>query len=234
MQNTSLDELSNQLNSFNEEIPPWAALLIQSMNSVIKELKCVKDLAERVNELESFKTISETVTNNLQAENKRLYDSIKNLESKMDDQEQRSRNNCLLIHGVPESEDENTDKFALDVMNTQIGLLDIPKADISRSPRVGPKVNQRRNLRSSTVTAPRPRPIIVRFANWNSRNRVFRNKKKLKGLGVSISESLTANRLVILKAAEAKFGRGNVWSNEGFILTKVNNQYVTSSSTYDL
>ena len=39
------------------------------------------------------------------------------------------------------------------------------------------------------------RPIIVTFARYNDLNKIFRNKKKLKGKKISITESLTANRM---------------------------------------
>ena len=232
MDNTSLDEIANQFNTFNQEIPAWALLLMQSMKTVIDELKLVKDLAKKVHEFEEFKIISSGVSTKLQEENQRLNDKIKILEDKIDDQEQRSRNNCLLIHGCPEMDGEDTDNVALDVMNIKVGLLDIPKSAIFRSHRVGPKANQRRSLRSSA--SPRPRPIIVRFASWKIRERVFKNKKELKGKGISISESLTKIRYNLLKAAEEKLGRGKVWSNGGFIVSKVDDKYVTIYSANDL
>ena len=37
----------------------------------------------------------------------------------------------------------------------------------------------------------RPGPIIVKFSTNNTRHKIFRNKKVLKGKGVSITESLT-------------------------------------------
>ena len=85
------------------------------MKVIINELKVVKDLAARVNVLESFKAVSEKVTSNLENENSRLLKLIMNLELKVDDQEQRSRNTCLLIHGIQENDRENTDDLALKV-----------------------------------------------------------------------------------------------------------------------
>ena len=38
----------------------------------------------------------------------------------------------------------------------------------------------------------KPRPLIVKFARYNTRNRICRNKKKLKGTGISVTDSLAA------------------------------------------
>ena len=233
MDNKSLEDITNELNSFNQEIPPWAELLIQSMQTIINELKCVKDLAERISELESFKVVSDTVTTRLHNENTRLANLITNLESKVDDQEQRSRNYCLLFHGIPENVNEKTDDIALEIMNTDLGLNDVAECEIQRSHRLGQKVTERRNLRSNAATA-HPRPIIVRFSNFKTRMRVFKNKKSLKGQNISITENLTRLRVELLKKAGAKYGRDKVWTHEGRIMTKFNDQYITINSDGDL
>ena len=40
-----------------------------------------------------------------------------------------------------------------------------------------------------------PTPIIVKFSRYNVRDKVFKNNKKLKAKGYSITESLTALRM---------------------------------------
>ena len=142
----SLEDISEKLNSINDNsIPAWALLLMESMKVIINELKVVKDLAASVNVLESFKAVSEKVTSNLEKENSRLLKLITNLELKVDDQEQRSGNTCLLMHGIQENDRENTDELAL--KNNNIGLSNIQQSEIQRSHRLGLKFNQKRNLR---------------------------------------------------------------------------------------
>ena len=94
-------------------MPPWAKLLIESMQFKITEITCVKVLSTRVNELESFKAVNEQVTRELKTENKRLQECLDNLSDVVDDHEQRNRNNCLLLHGVEEMDGENTDDMVL-------------------------------------------------------------------------------------------------------------------------
>ena len=62
-------------------------------------------LFEKVNTLESIE-ICENVSNKLEAENQRLKNDISELKLRIDDNEQRNRNFCLLLHGVVESPDE--------------------------------------------------------------------------------------------------------------------------------
>ena len=60
-----------------------------------------------------------------------------NLKARLDDHEQRGRNMCLLVHGVEETDDENTDNVVINIIkcNLEIELL---KDDIVRSHRLGP------------------------------------------------------------------------------------------------
>ena len=68
----------------------------------------------------------------------------------MDRQEQYSRRNCLLIHGIKEEKDENTDnvviKFIQDDLQEEINI-----EDLDRMHRIG-KTNNGKS-----------RPIIVKF-----------------------------------------------------------------------
>ena len=45
------------------------------------------------------------------------------------------------------------------------------------------------------------RPVIVKFLRHNTRGLIYKNKKKLKGSRISITENRTAKRLTILQRA---------------------------------
>ena len=49
-----------------------------------------------------------------------------------------------------------------------------------------------------------------------------------------ITENLTAKRYGLLKKCFAKLGKGNVWTYDGRITTKVNNSYFVISNELDL
>ena len=56
----------------------------------------------------------------------------------LEEQEQCSRRNCLLIHGIPASAGENTDEIALSTIQTRIGIS-LSVQDVDRSHRLGSK-----------------------------------------------------------------------------------------------
>ena len=53
---------------------------------------------------------------------------------------------------------------------------------------------------------------------YNTRNRIYRNKKKLKGTGISVAESLTAKRIKMLEKSREEHTFKNVWSQDGRII----------------
>ena len=63
---------------------------------------------------------------------KRLDDQDKRL----DDQEQYTRRNCLLLHGVKEEKNEDTDQSAVDIINKDVDV-EISEKDLDRSHRLG-------------------------------------------------------------------------------------------------
>ena len=107
-----------------------------------------------------------------------------------------------------ESENEDTDTVVTETLNEllQEKLTDI---DTDRSHRIG-------RLKKGKQS----RPIIIKFARYNIRNRVFKNKKKLKDTGISITESLTQKRMQMLTKAKNKFLFKNVWTQDGKILVE--------------
>ena len=56
----------------------------------------------------------------------------------------------------------------------------------------------------------KPRPVIIKFAWYNDREKVFSSKKLLKDSGVSIKENLTEFHMKKLTNARETFGFRNV------------------------
>ena len=197
MDSDKLNELLLNLNTVNpnndQPIPPWALLFLESFKVLIGEIKKLNDSTIRIGELEDRTAVCENTSDRLITEIKRLGDELKKLQEKVDDQEQRSRNNCLLLHGVEENMmQQDTDGILLNVINNDLGLTNITIEDIQRSHRLGPFKKDQRNLRSARKN---PRPIIMRFSSWRDRQKVFKAKRNLKGKKISISENLTQHRL---------------------------------------
>ena len=86
--------------------------------------------------------------------------------------------------------------------------IDIKLQDLERTHRIKKPKKTRRKTR----------PIIVKLVQYNDRNRVFRNKKKL--LMILITESLTKIRTDKLRQPKETYGFTNVWTNDGKMIFK--------------
>ena len=141
-----------------------------------------------------------------------MAQKIDKLENLGDWQEQYSRRNCLLVHRIAETNDENTEDLVLKTINEKLHV-DITENEIDRSHRIGRKKNGKR-----------PWPIIVKLTRYNTRKKDFASKRKLKWTGVSITESLTAKRMEQLNKEREEHGFTNVWTTDGRILFKRPNE----------
>ena len=170
--------------------------------------KTVNFICEKFDEYERDRVEKEKIINGLQKHVNDMSATIESLKSWLDRQEQYSRRNCLLIHGLPESKNENTDELVIDAIKEKMGE-EIEKNEIDRSHRIGVPKNNGKN-----------RPIIIKFVRYNTRCKIFKNRKKLKGKSISVTQSLTKKRMEALKKAREDHGFKNVWSSEEKILYK--------------
>ena len=89
----------------------------------------------------------------------------------------------------------------IDTINEKMGE-EIEKDEIDRSYRLGAPKNNGKS-----------RAIIIKIARYNTRYRIFKNKKKLKGKSISVRESLTKKHMEALKKAREDHGFENMWSS---------------------
>ena len=210
MGSENLDELLTKLNTVAHDgsTPEWASLLIDCFKGLIGALKENAQQSSLVAELKSEVT--------------HLRDEIKVIKTSMDDFEQRSRNDCLVLHGIPEANTnvrENTEKIVQENIEQHLGIKLDDRA-IKRCHRLG----QYKNQRSTRTNRAIPRPIIFRLAYFPLRQEIFGTKKKLKNTGITITENLTRLRYDLYKKALLKFGKGNVWTTEGRIMVKIDGE----------
>ena len=126
-----------------------------------------------------------------QKHNTKQNDEISKLHDKCDELEQYSKRNCLVVHGLAEYQNENTDlmikNFLWDMLE-----VDVDEMDIDRSHRL----KRANDLNSVYVN---PRPVIIKFVQHNLKQYVYSEKRKLKGTKFLITEFLTARRLKIVR-----------------------------------
>ena len=137
---------------------------------------------------------------------------IDKLENLVNQQEQYSRRNCLLVHGIAETNDKNTDDLVVKTINGRLAVY-VTENKIDRSHRIGRKKDGQR-----------PRPIIVKLTRYNTRKKVFASKRKLKGTSINITERLTAKRMEQLNKAREEHGFANVWTKDVWILFRRPNE----------
>ena len=165
-------------------------------------------MSDKCNEQEKDWKEKEKIINGLQNEVSSLKERTDLLEKKSDDSEQYSRRNCLQVHGGEEQEQENTDNIVVNVIKEHL-VMELSVKDVERSHRFG-----KSNSKSKR------RPTIVKFISQNDRREIFINKERLKGTGVSITESITPGRMPQLRTARDQFGFNNVWSIDRRIMYK--------------
>ena len=232
---SSLDLSSSKVDDDSAEAPEVFSEGLDSPRWAEVLCKCLKDLERKVAEIresqikggkqlekvnESIQAINDKFVefeNEIKKKDEEIADlkkDVRNLTGKLHDvnnqldrQEQYSRRNCLLLHGVDETDHEVTDDIIIKTIKDKMDVEITPES-IDRTHRLGKKQQN----------TGRPRPIIVKFSTYNTRHKIFRNKKVLKGKGVSITESLTQKRVELLKKAREEHGFKSVWTQDGKIL----------------
>lgn len=173
----------------------------------------ISSLSTKFDKLEEERIKQNDKINELEDNIGKLVDENKILKESIDELEQYSRRNCLLFHGLKESDGENTDKVVIDTIRKEM-TIDISEQDLDRTHRIG----------KASRNDGKSRPIIVKFARYAVRNQIYKNKRVLKGKNLLITESLTNRRVKALKDAQAEFGTSNVWTSDGRIFYKNENR----------
>jgi len=161
--------------------------------------------------------ISAAVTEVVSQHLSTLVETIAKQGEELEELRQYTRQNSLRIYGIKESTGENTDRIVLDLCKNKLNV-DLNPAEICRTHRLG-----KRSIRNETYTdkdsntKPKHRGIIVKLVSYNTRQRIFSAKKKLKGLGIVIREDLTKRRSELLREAQARYSKEKVWSQDGRI-----------------
>ena len=235
-----LDSPTSPGNVFAESLKSneCVEIFMNCLKNLEKEVKELKDLASSNNinqtkserQLLDLKDTVDFISNKfddferdrLEKEKniKDLKEEVTYLRGKVDDitaeadrQEQYSRRNFLLIHGIPENKNGNTDVLAMEVIDNNMDI-NITENDIDRTHRIRkPKNNGK------------PRLVIIKFVRYNDREKVFSSKKLLKDSDVSITKSLTAFRMKKLTNATKTFEFRNVWTVAGRIFYSGNGSH---------
>ena len=147
----------NCLRNIENQVKELFILNEETKNAQIKVTESLEFFSNKFDELErehkkkneKIKELEETIDN--------LTEKNKSLTSDVDELEQYSRRNCLLLHGVQENENENTDDIVLKTMSEELDI-EIKENDLDRTHRIG-----NRNRKDG-----KPQAIIVKFTHYAS------------------------------------------------------------------
>lgn len=204
-----MDGLYEKFDCYKNDVDAKLDTIRADTNAKINELTdTVKFLSAKHDEQLEINSGLENKLALIERHQQLVKQKILHHDKEMDALEQYGRRNCLVLHGVAESEGENTDAVFVDTVSSRIGV-NIEQRDLDRSHRLG-KPN----------ADGRPRPIIAKFARYNVRSNVFANKKRLKGSNVMLTESLTRHRVIVFNEARNRYGNRNVWTADGEIYAK--------------
>ena len=157
----------------------------KTKNAQIKLTESLEFFSNKFDELERENKKKNEKIKELEETIDILTEKNKSLTSDVDELEQYSRRNCLLLHGVQENENENTDDIVLKTMSEELDI-EIKENDLDRTHRIG-----NRNRKDG-----KSRAIIVKFTRYATRNKIYSNKKKLKGKKFLITESLSLGVII--------------------------------------
>ena len=106
--------------------------------------KGVEFITQKFDEYEKDRREKDEIIATLQNELKSASMKVEDLEKKMERQEQYSRRNCILIHGLKEEMDESTDDRVLKLFREELNE-DVLLADLDRTYRIREKETQAEN-----------------------------------------------------------------------------------------
>ena len=168
-----------------------------SLNEIIKELnKKINDSAD-----ENSKMKKEMEKNKNEAE-----EQINQLE-------QYSRRNNLRIEGLTDSDRETAEETVKNIIskvNEHMPEVKISPEQIDIAHRIGP------------FKEGKSRSVIVKLQSRMTKQKIMKNKRKLKGTGIFINEDLTRRNQLVLASVRKKQADfiTKAWSYEGKIFYK--------------
>ena len=154
-----------------EETDSKLSLIIEKMSSTEKEICALK---EKVDNLESFANSASKEIQDLRDEVQQKNKQIEDLETifhKVDDLENRSKRNNLVIWNIPERAEEgkSCEEFVKEFIGNHMNMPNAEAIEIERAHRTPPS--------RSFGNSMKPRPIHVKFLRYGNRQMVLKNAK---------------------------------------------------------
>ena len=179
-----VNQVNENMNAKFDVVQHQLLDLSNSVNAVKRE---VNDLKTKVSTLENAQL---ETTDSIDGVIKR----IETLESERERQEQYSRRENVILHGLAEETGETYDslrKKATDLLNSVVKDKEWREADILRTHRLG-------KPRSASSGTPKPRPLIIRFVQFHDKLAVLNARAMFKDNGIGVKGDLTQKQRAML------------------------------------
>ena len=136
-------------------------------------------ITKKFDKYEQEREEKEEIVNNFIENVAKLTLKVDEFLEAVEKQEQHSKRNCLVLHGIPIKKQENTDELCIKAINEHLDL------DFNNR-----GINRKHRIRNPRNTDEKPRLIIIKIVRYDDRKKIFDRKKKLKGKKIAITESL--------------------------------------------
>lgn len=189
-----------------DQIADVKIIIKQTIDEIFNDDNFIKILVEKIEHKFEIKETQQKVQdlelriNVLERENEKLQGSVDNFE-------QHLKRNTFRIYGIKENTGENTFKKIVHTIKTNL------KVEVDET-------NLVNCFRNGKVMEGKERPILFTVDSHNLKLELLKNRKNLKGSGMSLSEDMPLRKYQLLKKAIEKWGKEHVWYYGGHINVK--------------
>jgi hypothetical protein len=191
---TETDDFVMQMDNYMKSSEVFRSVIVEALNFAISET--LKPLQADIKFLKS--------------ENEALRSELAEVKAKSNENEQYSRRNNVRIFGLPENVRENCYDVVLDLCNEL--NIEVSRNELDRVHRVG---------RVSNVADYR-RPMIVKLIGHQSKLKLIKARKNLKGKDIYIREDLTkVNHALLMFVKKNCMEKTIVYTVDGVIMARL-------------
>ncbi|XP_045480093.1 uncharacterized protein LOC123684736 [Harmonia axyridis] len=155
--------------------------------------------------------------NSLQEENDMLKSQIVDLqrentmiEQRLNLLDQQSKCKTLRLLGLEDKRGENLAETLKRTLNSNLSLQ---QDDL--------QIEHCYRLKNKSDKPNSTGAVLIHFSSMKSRDEVYKNKSKLRGSKLILTENLTSHNYALLKKCTSKLGTRNVWTWNGSIYTRM-------------
>nr|CAI5820835.1 unnamed protein product [Callosobruchus analis] len=198
-----------------------------SIHSILKEEQFIDMLIEKVTDgvtktisakiaqleqkIDKISQENSLVVKELREETSILRQENEYLMQKYDRLDQEARCNNLRIFNIKEDPQEILSDVLVEKFQSRLGIK-VNKDEILVCTRFGKKQDRR------------PRGILLKLSNINTKQAIYNKNKQFRGTGIVVKEDLTEHRIKIMQAAIEKTSLKSVWSYNGLVYAMKDNK----------